>query len=125
LTEPKLIDRPKQQGKCRKAGQAEPIRLVPRRRDAEVQRCAFFVPKAVVITGNHAKFVLSRSKVRVKGLAASSRLLPVDIMGFELIAKAHLLGDGETQAGVVDFEIAREGRKSNIVESRITLPVGN
>src|SRR5580658_2228081 len=69
----KLIERPQQQNRNSHARNAEPDRLVPGRRDAEVQSCSFFVPDAVVVAGDHSKAIVAGSKPRIKSFATRAR----------------------------------------------------
>ena len=65
LTHSELIKRPEQHHKSRRAAQAEPDRLVVRRRDGKIQKRARLVPHTAVIARRHAKRVLARPEVRI------------------------------------------------------------
>ena len=69
LPHPQLMYPPDHPQKCHNACRAEPVRLVPSRRNHEVQRRAFFVPDTAVIAGNHVKLVVLRREVRVLHVA--------------------------------------------------------
>src|ERR1700689_1234170 len=105
LPNAKLIKEVQQHQQSSRARHTEPIRLIPGRRDTKVQRCAFFVPEAVVIAGDHAKAVFSRVKVSVESLPPRSRFLPSCISAFHFVTEANLLGHRKAQRGVVDLEI--------------------
>ncbi len=78
LPQPQLIQRPQQCHKSCQAQRAEPIGLVPGRRNYKVQSRAFFVPHAAVVAGKDAKFVMLRRQVRVFNVANVCQLSPVD-----------------------------------------------
>src|ERR1700761_876276 len=83
----------------------EPGRLEPGRRDTEIQTRAFFVPNAVVVTRNHSKSIRPRTKVRIKGLAPSTGVLPVTIRALQLITEPNSLRYRQAQGGVVNPHI--------------------
>src|SRR5580658_9262908 len=112
LPNAKLIKQVQQHQQSSRARHREPIRLIPRRRDTKVQGCAFFVPEAVVIAGDHAKAVFPRTKIAVESLTPRSRFLPSRIAPFQFVTKTHFLRHDEAQRGVVDLEITRERRKT-------------
>src|SRR5580692_563019 len=78
---------PNSQKRNADAQHAEPRRLVPRRRDDEIQTCAFFVPDTVIVAGDYVEAVLPRAQIGIERLAARSRILPAGIAPFELVAK--------------------------------------
>src|SRR5271155_2732862 len=112
LPNAKLIKQVQQHQQSSRKRHTEPICLVPGRRDAKVQRCAFFVPETVIITGDHAKAVFPRAKIAVESLTPRSRFLPSCIAPFQFVTKTHFLRHDEAQRGVVDLEITRERGKT-------------
>src|SRR5580700_2470133 len=98
LPNAELIKEVQQHQQSSRARQTEPIRLVPGRRDTKVQRCAFFVPEAVVIAGDHAKAVFPRTKIAVESLTPRSRFLPSRIAPFQFVTKCTFCGTTKLSA---------------------------
>src|SRR5262245_16630453 len=93
----------------------EPYRLVVRRRDRKIERCASFVPHSAVIRRADVELVIRRRKVGIEGLTAITDILPIPIVGFELIAETDFLRRDKTVRSVVDLQIPyarREGQSS-------------
>jgi hypothetical protein len=70
------------------------------------------------------KPICSRAKIRIKSLPPGSRFLPVRVAALQPIPKADFLRDGEAQPGVINFHIARAGRKINVAPHGIIFMVG-
>src|ERR1700690_886316 len=119
------VDAPKQ---CQKGGQrarTKPPGLEPGGGHAEGQSCAFLVPDAVVVAREHAKAVISRTKIGVERLTPCSWILPFRIATLQLVAKAHFLRSYEAQRRIVNFEITSQGRKTKAISRRRGFVVGN
>src|SRR3979409_1606467 len=107
------------------AENSEPVRLVPGRRDAEVQDCAGGIPDTVVIACDYVKPVSAWAKVTIERLSSCSGFLPSSIAALQFVAKAHFLRNYKAQRRIVDFEITCKGRKTKILARRIVLSVGS
>src|SRR5580692_3791150 len=108
-----------------KAESSEPVCLIPRRRDAEVQSGTSLVPDTIVVACDHAKLVSPWAKVIIESLPPCSWLLPDCIAAFQFVAKAHFLWNYKAQCRVVNFKITRKRRKTKIFARKIFLSVGN
>src|ERR1700758_141364 len=98
LLHSELIQRPKECQKRSYAQQAEPNRLVPGRRDGEVQSRSVFVPHSVVIAGDYSEMVVAGAEPRIKSFAPSAYVLPVFIHSVEPVPKMHLLRHSQAQS---------------------------
>src|SRR5207244_10627507 len=83
------------------------------------------VPHAAVVRCDHAEAIAARREIRIERPAAITRILPVAIAAFELVAELHFLRNGEAGRGVLDLEIASERRQTYLRRSRIGLPIGH
>src|ERR1700733_3500896 len=104
------IQPPKECQKRSYAQRAEPNRLVPGGRDDEVQQCAGVIPNAMAVACSHSKTVVSGFKVGIEGLPPRPSILPFPVPVLQHVAEANFLGDRKTGCGVVNFEIATQGR---------------
>src|ERR1700691_1328634 len=123
LPNAKLIKQVQQHQQGSRARHTEPDRLIPGRRDTKVQRCAFFVPEAVVIAGDHAEAVVAGTKIIIKSLASSTSILPLLIVTLEFVSKANSAWNRETQRRVIDFQFSRQRRKLKVLKVCIILVI--
>ena len=119
LPETRLIGRPQQRHKEHRAERAEPVRLVVRRGDGELQGIALLVPHPAVVAGDHAKAVGARSEgsstARWRSLTTSLQSLSCPS---SLYLKLNLLRRDEAESGVVDLQIASPRRQTHVRNCR-------
>src|SRR5450755_299878 len=114
---------PKQRNKDGDARQSEPICLVVRGSDEEIEGRAGLVPYAGVVASDHVKPIRSWAKIRIESLPPGSRFLPVRIAAFQPVPKVDFLRDSKAQPGIVDSHVARAGRKTNSALQGMPWPV--
>src|SRR5216683_7438743 len=125
LPPPQAVERPHDEEPRGDAQKKKQIRLVPRGCNAEGQNGALLIPDAIAVACDYPKLVSPRAKVSIESLAPCSWFLPGRIAAFESVSKAHSLWSDKAQRRVVNFEIARKRRKTNLFSRRIVLSVGN
>src|SRR5260370_13952510 len=89
----------------------KPARLVKVRRDGEFDGTSDFVPWSIEICGADVKTVTARGEVRVKRLAARTRLDPIPVEPIELVAKRDSRRRRKAERGVAEIEIRPPGIK--------------
>src|ERR1700746_3784653 len=99
LPHPQFVYSPDHPQKRRNACPTEPVRLVPSRRNHEIERRTFFVQQAAVVARDHAEAVMLRRQLRVLHLAIVDDLSPILVLAFQLVAEAHLLRRYKAQRG--------------------------
>src|SRR5262249_33533158 len=80
-------------------------------RDRKLEDVAGLVPHATVVAGDDAEAIGARRQVAVWLLPPVAHVHPVAIPAIELYLEPVLLGDDETERGVVDLQIARQRRQ--------------
>ena len=88
----------------------------------EVERRAFVIPHAIVITGDHAEVILARRQASIKGFTARARILPVGIDPLQSVTKANARWDGEAQRRVGDLRFVDCGGNSRFALGLYSLP---
>src|SRR5579862_8457333 len=102
---PQLVQQPGRHDTASEEQDAKPCRLEPGGRKSKTLQRPCFVPNAVVVAGRYPEPVTSRTEFGVVRLAPYSRILPLTVDAFELIAKEHALRDRQAQGCVVNLEI--------------------
>ena len=118
LPHPEPVKRRHQEGDRCDAQHKKPARLEPGGRNSQIHGCAFFVPNAIVIAGDHMEFVVAGPKLCVVGLTARAYVLPLVIHAIQLVAKENTLGNVKTQSGIVDLQIVGACGKSKTAAKR-------
>ena len=95
--------RPCRQPQHRRTRDIEPVRLVERRPDREIEHRLRFLPEAVVRRG-YAKAVVARRQVRIGRLPPSACVRPVAIEAIELVTEPQLGRRGEADGCVGDLD---------------------
>src|SRR6266446_7294167 len=103
-----MINPTEQHEKSNREQHPEPGGLVIGWRDGEIEVGASLVPHTAVVTSHDAEAVVARRKIGIESLPAITRVLPVVIIAFQLVAKTYLLRRDQTECGVVYFQIARQ-----------------
>src|SRR5580658_8841914 len=70
----------------------EPVRLPVRRGNGEIESVPHLVPHAAVVAGHYVKTVRPGAEIRVSSLPSRPRILPLFVLTFEPITKAHAFG---------------------------------
>ena len=110
--------------KAAAADAAKPVGLVIRRSDGKIQPRSAIVPDAVTVRRSDVKTVLAGWQIAVEGLSAGSRVLPIPVTGFELIAEPDSLRNGIAQRRVADIDVARVRREADETMNCVLLPIG-
>src|SRR5215469_3175719 len=87
----------------------KPVRLIPRRRNHEVQRRAFFVPQSAVVGGHDTEAIVAWRQVRVLRLAVVDDFLPVAVLALQLVFEMDLFRRHQAQRGVIDTDVVDFG----------------
>jgi len=119
------VKRPQQCHERQHTERAEPVRLPVRGCDGEIERRAFLVPDAAVVARDDAEAVGAGIEIGVERLPTIARVLPVGIAAFQPVAEAILLGDDETERGVVDLQVAHERWQPHLRRDVIRLAIGD
>src|SRR5258707_58587 len=99
------VDNPHDEDNGENAENSEPVRLIPGRRDAEVQGCTGVVPDAIVITRDHAKPIIPRRQVCVVSLASAHGAVPVIVVALKLVAELNLFWGRQAEGCVFKLQI--------------------
>ncbi len=105
LTNTHLIHAPEQREESEHVKSSEPDRLVPGRRDVEIQTRSLFIPHSVAIASYDSEMVFAGTKPGVKSFATVARVLPVLIHSFQPVTKTHLLWHSHAQCCVDNLQI--------------------
>jgi hypothetical protein len=112
LPQAQLIECPKQCCKSHYACRTEPVRLVPGRRDYELQRSALLVPDTAVIAGNDAEAVIARSEVSVLNMTLVDHFPPALVLALQHDAKFHVPRHHQAKCGVINQQITDVRRQA-------------
>ena len=111
------VDSPYDEDNRHNAENSEPVRLIPGRRDAEVQSGTGFVPDAIVITSDHAKTIVSRRQVCVGNLPSAYGAVPVIIVALELVAELDVFWGRQAESRVFKLQIPGSWPRLNLLRS--------
>jgi hypothetical protein len=106
LPDPDLVPSPEQPQSTRRAERTEPLGLVIRWVDRELQQVALLIPHTAVVGGHDAKAIGPGRQVGVERLAAVAGFLPIVVVPFQRVAEPYLLRGGQTERGEIQLQIA-------------------
>src|SRR5205085_2402858 len=118
LSHAKAIELPDDEGQTENREGIEPVGLIEMGLQIKVERCARFVPDAVIVGGHDAKPVCARRKICVIGCAARPAVNPILIEAFELVLESDFLRRNKAQARVIEIESRMPGRDFNLLKGR-------